>query len=293
MHKLMSDNKTIFILVGPGMILFIFMVFVPILMSAYYGTTNWMGIGSYDFVGMENYIGVLKDEVFWRSLWHALLLAVTTVSLQHPIAIFIAILLNHCGKWEKTFRTILFIPAVISVVVAAELWQSIFHPNYGLLNKILSFVGLEAWKHDWLGDPKTAIWAIIIVVMWQGFGYALLLYYAGIQGIPKDIYEAAEMDGATNFRLYTKIIIPLLAPVMRIAIIIAVITCFKQMETVYLMTNGGPADSTQFLGNYLYKTAFASSLYGYGNAISVLFVIFCLVLTVVLNKSLKKDVGEF
>jgi len=129
--------------------------------------------------------------------------------------------------------------------------------------------------------------------MWQGFGYALLLYYAGLQGIPEDLYEAAKLDGVNHVKLYMNIIIPLLAPMMRVAIILAVITCLKQMETVFLMTNGGPGESTQFLGNYVYKAAFSSSLYGYGNAISVLFVIFCLILTVILNKFLKKDVGEF
>jgi raffinose/stachyose/melibiose transport system permease protein len=293
MHKLMSDKKTIFLLVAPGFLLFLLMVFVPIVMSGYYGTTDWNGISDYNFTGMDNYITAMKDEIFWRSLWHAILLAIATVFIQHPIAILLAILLTFCGRWEKVFRTIYFIPAVISVVVVAKLWQSIYQPSFGLLNKFLEAVGLDFLKHDWLGDPNTAIWGIILTVMWQGFGYALLLYYAGLQSIPKEIYEAGTIDGASSFTLYTQVIIPLLAPMMRVAITIAVITCLKQMETVFLMTGGGPFDSTQFLGNYLYKTAFSSSLYGYGNAISVLFVIFCLILTVILNKALKRDVGEY
>lgn len=294
MHKIISDKKTIFLLVAPGLLLFVFMICIPVLMSAYYGSTDWGGIGKYNFVGLDNYKEILlHDEVFWRSLRNALLLAAATVLLQHPVAILLAIFLQHCGKYEKLFRTIFFIPAVISIVVTAKLWAGIFHPNYGLFNKFLESVGLEALKHDWLGDSSTAIWAIMIVVMWQGFGYALLLYYAGLQGIPKDLHEAAKLDGATNAKLYLHVVLPLLMPMARVAIVIAVITCLKQMETVFLMTNGGPANSTQFLGNYLYKVAFSSSLYGYGNAISILFIVFCLVLTVILNKALKKDVGEF
>jgi raffinose/stachyose/melibiose transport system permease protein len=294
MHKLMSDKKTIFLLVAPGFALFLFMICIPIIMSGYYGATDWEGIGGYKFVGLDNFKDILfHDGEFWISLWHAVLLAGTTVLIQHPIAILIAIILMHCGKWEKVFRAIFFIPAVISIVVTSKLWASIFHPNYGLLNKLLDSVGLSALKQNWLGDPDIAIWCIIVVVMWQGFGYALLLYYAGLQGIPKELYEAGRLDGASNFRLYTKIIIPLLTPMMRVAVIIAVITSLKQMETVFLMTNGGPGDSTQFLGNYIYEAAFSASLYGYGNAISVLFVVFCLIVTVVLNKTLKKDVGEF
>jgi raffinose/stachyose/melibiose transport system permease protein len=270
------------------------MIGLPVLLSVYYGSTNWSGIGSYEMVGLENFKQILfHDNVFWKSLGNAVLLAAVTVLLQHPIAIIIAIYLTHCGKWEKFFSTIFFIPAVISIVVTSELWVSIFHPTYGLLNKILESTGLSFLKHDWLGDPKTAIWSIIFVVIWQGFGYALLLYHSGLQAIPQSMYEAARLDGASNFQLYTKVVIPLLSPVARIAIILAIVTSLKQMETVFLMTNGGPGNSTQFLGNYLYSSAFSSSLYGYGNAISVLFVIFCLLLTVILNKTLKKDVGEF
>jgi raffinose/stachyose/melibiose transport system permease protein len=270
------------------------MIGLPVIMSVYYGSTNWSGIGSYEMVGFENFKQILFDDpVFWKGLRNAVLLAAATVLVQHPIAIFMAILLTHCGRWEKFFSAIFFIPAVISIVVTSKLWVSIFHPNYGLLNKVLEFAGLSSLKHDWLGDPKTAIWAIIFVVMWQGFGYALLLYHSGLQSIPTSMFEAARLDGANNFRLYMKVIIPLLSPVRTIAIILAIVTSLKQMETVFLMTNGGPGNSTQFLGNYLYNSAFSSSLYGYGNAISVLFVVFCLLLTVILNKTLKKDVGEY
>jgi raffinose/stachyose/melibiose transport system permease protein len=294
LHKLISDKKTIFLLVAPGFLVFLFVICLPIVMSAYYGMTDWRGIGSYNFVGLDNFMQIiLHDRVFWRALWNALLLAAATVFIQHPIAIFLAILLMHCGKWEKLFRVIFFIPAVITIVVTAKLWSSIYHPSYGLLNKVLDTIGLSSLKQDWLGNPDIAIWSIIVVVMWHGFGYALLLYYAGLQGIPKDLYEAGKLDGASNVQLYSKIVIPLLKPMMRVAIVIAVITSLKQMEVVFLMTNGGPGNSTQFLGNYLYKAAFSSSLYGYGNAISILFVIFCLILTVFLNSSLKKDVGEY
>lgn len=294
MHKLLSNRLTILWLVAPGLLLFLFMVCFPIAMSAYYGTTNWTGLGDYEFVGFKNYSNILfHDPVFWRSLRNALLLLAATLLIQHPIALLFSILVTHAGRLEKLFLTVFFIPAVISVVVTSKMWVSVFHPNYGMLNKALDGVGLSAWKQDWLGDPQLAIWCIIVVVMWQGFGYALLLYYAGLQGIPKDLFEAAELDGAGPVKLYTKVVIPLLTPMVRVAVVIAVTACLKQMETVFLMTNGGPANTTQFIGNYLYKSAFTSSLYGYGNAISVVFVIICLLITVAMNKAFKKDVGEF
>ncbi|WP_256761872.1 carbohydrate ABC transporter permease [Cohnella sp. WQ 127256] len=294
MHKLLSSRITIFWLVAPSLLLFLVMICLPIAMSGYYGMTNWRGVGSYDFIGLANYSKILfHDEVFWRSLWNALLLLAATLLIQHPIALLFSILVTNAGRFEKFFRTIFFIPAVISIVVTSKMWVSVFHPNFGMLNKLLDGVGLSALKQDWLGDPKLAIWCIIVVVMWQGFGYALLLYYAGLQGIPKDLYEAAELDGAGRVTLYTKVVIPLLTPMVRVAVVIAVTACLKQMETIFLMTNGGPANTTQFVGNYIYKTAFSSSLYGYGNAISVIFVIICLIITVIMNKLFSKDVGEF
>jgi len=294
MHKLLSNRITIFTLVMPGLLLFLFMVCVPIVMSAYYGMTDWKGIGAYQFVGLDNYVKILlHDTVFWRSLLNALLLLAVTLLIQHPVALLFSIFVTHSGRFEKLFRTVFFIPAVISIVVTSKMWVSVFHPNYGMLNKVLESAGLASWKQDWLGDPKLAIWCVIFVVMWQGFGYALLLYYAGLQGIPKDLYEAAELDGAGRVKLYTKVVIPLLTPMVRVAVVIAVTACLKQMETIFLMTNGGPLNTTQFVGNYLYKTAFTSSLYGYGNAISVIFVLVCLLLTVAMNSAFKKDVGEF
>ncbi|MEK5036962.1 carbohydrate ABC transporter permease [Sporosarcina sp. FSL K6-3457] len=294
MDRLMSDKKTIFTLVAPGFLILLSMILLPIAMSVYYGTTDWSGIGSFNFVGLENFKNIIfHDDVFRKSLLNALYLTVATILIQHPLAILLAILITHCGRWEKVLRTILFIPAIISVVVTAKLWASVYNPQYGLLNNMLETVGLSFLKQDWLGDPRFAIWSVILVVMWQGFGYAFLLYYAGLKGVPEELYEAAKIDGANYFQLYGRIVIPLLAPMMRVAIVIAVITCLKQMEVVFLMTNGGPGSSTQLLGNYLYQTAFSKGLYGYGNAISVVFVIIVLIITVILNKILTRDVGEY
>jgi raffinose/stachyose/melibiose transport system permease protein len=294
MHKVMSDRRVIGLLVIPGLLLFLGLVYFPVIMSGYYGMTDWNGYGAANFVGLQNYVQILlHDGVFWRSLGHALLLAGCTVLLQHPFAILIAILLTHAtSRWEKVFRIIFFIPTVISVVVTAKMWAAVFSAE-GPLNQLLSGIGLDLLKQDWLGDPKIAIWVIVFVVMWQGFGYALLLYYAGLQGVPKEVYEAAQLDGAGHWRIYTKVVVPMLGPVMRVAVVVAIIACLKQMETVFLMTNGGPGNATQFLGNYLYTKAFTSSLYGYGNAISVIFVLLCLLITLVLNRVMHRDVGEF
>ncbi|WP_339315369.1 sugar ABC transporter permease [Paenibacillus sp. FSL R10-2734] len=294
MHKVLGDKLWIAILITPGLFFFIFLICVPIGVSVFYSFTDWDGISSYKMIGFQNFIDIFTaDPVFWKALWHSLLLGILAIIIQHPIAIFLAVLIQHAGRLERPMRTILFIPSIISAFVTSQLWVSIFSTQLGLINRILDQVGLSSWKQDWLGDPSLSIFCIILVVIWQGFGYGFLLYYSGLKGIPKEIHEAATVDGASTFRYTVSISLPMITPIIRIAVVLAIISGFKQIETVYLMTGGGPANNSQFIAMYLYSKAFREALYGYGNAISVVFVTICLAITVILNKLIKKDVGEY
>lgn len=294
MHRVLSDRKAIFLLVFPGFAVFCFALIIPLFFSFFLGMTNWQGIGPYRNVGLQNYIDVLfHDPVFGTSLLNALLLALFTIVLQHPVALFFAYLISKIGgRREKVFRSLFFVPCVISTVVTAKMWVSIFNPTYGLLNHLLEALGLGFLKNQWLSNPKTAVYALIFIMMWQGIGWAILIYYAGIKGLPREIMEAARVDGANRRQMLFHVTLPLLRPVLAVNLTIALISSFKQMETVYLTTNGGPGNVTQFLANYLYKEAFTASKYGYANAISVLFVAICVIATVILNKALKKGPVE-
>ena len=278
-------------MVFPGMAIFCFAVVVPLFISIFLGTTNWLGIGPYKFVGLQNYINVLfHDPIFITALVNALLLALFTICLQHPIALLFAYLISKIGgRREKLFRTIFFIPCIISTIVIAKMWVSVLNPTYGLLNHFLKMIGLGFLQQNWLGNPKIAIFSIIFVIMWQGIGWAILIYYAGIKGLPKEIMEAAKVDGASSSKLFFHITLPLLRPVIVVNLTVALISSFKQMEMVYLTTQGGPGNVTQFLANYLYQEAFKASKYGYANAISVVFVIICVIATLILNKVLRRE----
>jgi raffinose/stachyose/melibiose transport system permease protein len=295
MQKSFSNRAVIFSLVIPGLVVFVFAVLAPILLSVYYGMTNYTGIGKYSFLGFKNYQDILTDDpVFWKSLFHAVILGLGFILLQHPVAIFFAAMLDRLGgRSEKLFRTVYFIPCVISVVVTSALWVNIYNSDYGFLNKVLEMLGLGFLKQQWLGDPKTALGSMLFIIIWQGFGWAFLIYYAGMKGIPGELHEAARIDGATGFKVYTRIILPLLSPVIKVNVTLAMISALKQMETVFRTTNGGPGDTTQFLANYLYIRAFNNYELGYGSAISVLFVIICLLVTYLFNKYINSDVGEF
>ena len=231
----------------------------------------------------------MDDAVFWRALWNTLLLMLVTILVQYPIAFALAAVLSHVSKrLSKVLRTIYFVPAVLSLVIIARMWVSIFNPTYGVLNKALAAMGLQALAVSWLSDPRTAIWAVIFIIVWQGFGWALLFYYAGLMTVPRDIEEAARVDGAGWFATYAYVVIPYLYPVIGAVVVIDVISSMKQLELILLSTAGGPGQLTQFLGVYLYQKAFAAGEYGYGNALSVLLVALSIGLTLLVRRAMPK-----
>ena len=287
MQKTYSNKKVIATLVIPGLLTFVFAILAPICLSIYYGFTDFSGLGAYNFIGLNNYKELFQDKNFWRSLKNSLLLAAGFIIIQPPLAIITAAILDRMGKKaEGFFRCVYFLPNVISVAVIAYLWKFIYNPNFGLLNKIGAALGFSG-RTNWLGTG-TAIWSVLIVLIWHGFGWGMLIYYTGIKNIDPVLYEAAAIDGANNKQIFLKITLPLMKPVIEVNVTLAVISALKQMETVYLLTAGGPGNETQFLANYLYKQAFSAFRYGYGNAISVIFVFICIMATVILNRIFKE-----
>ena len=282
MKKLYSNKLVILSLVLPGLLLFFFAIFAPICLSVYYGFTDYTGMGSMNFVGFENYKQLFHDKAFGLSLRNSLLLAIGFICIQHPLAMITAAILDKLGgRAENFFRCVYFIPNVISVAVIAYLWKFIYNPDFGLLNNIIKAFGGKG-DINWL-SYENAIWAVLVVLIWHGFGWGMLIYYTGIKNIDPVLYEAAAIDGASPTTTFLKITLPLMKPVIQVNVTMAVISALKQMETVYLLTGGGPGNSTQFAANYLYQQAFKAYKYGYGNAIGVVFIIICLLATVLLN----------
>lgn len=283
MKKLYSNKFVILSLVLPGLLLFLFAILAPICLSVYYGFTEYSGMGTATFIGLKNYKTLMGDKVFFNALENSLLLAIGFICIQHPIAIVVAAVLDkQQGKAEGVFRCIYFIPNVISVAVIAYLWKFIYNPDFGLLNNVLKAFGYTG-KINWMSQ-QNAIWSVLIVLIWHGFGWGMLIYYTGIKNIDPVLYEAASIDGADQKTTFFWITLPLMKPVIQVNVTMAIISALKQMETVYLLTGGGPGDSTQFTANYLYQQAFKAFRYGYGNAIGVVFIVLCLVVTVVVNK---------
>jgi raffinose/stachyose/melibiose transport system permease protein len=284
-----ESRAVIAALVVPGAIVLVFALVVPLGFSLYYSLTDWAGFGDYRWIGLDNYREILReDPVFWRALWNAALLIAVTVFVQNPVAFAVAAVLSRISaRLSRVLRTVYFIPAALSLVIVAKLWVDIFNPNVGILNKLLVALGLDAIAVSWLSDPRTAIWAVLWIIVWQGFGWALLFYYAGLVTVPRELEEAARLDGASWLQLYTRVIIPYLTPVISGVIVIDVVSSMKQMELIYLTTAGGPGQLTQFVGVYLYQKAFVAGEYGYGNALSVVVVAVSIGLTLIVQRVLR------
>ena len=294
MKSYFSSKKTIIALVVPGLAVMLFAIAIPLVISLVISFTRWSLLEPIVFIGFENYIRMIQDSLFWRSIYNVFLLTLVTITIQFIFAFFIASLLTKLShQVSQILRTVYFIPATLSLVVVTRLWVNIYHPTYGMLNRIIQHIGLTGFEHAWLGSTNTAIWAVIWIMIWQGFGWSLLFFYGGLMTVPKDLEEAALVDGANKFQLNFHIIIPYMMPVIQSIVIIAVISSLKQMEMIFLSTEGGPGGTTQFLAVHLYIRAFRAGEFGYGNALSVATVLIAVLMTFLVRRIFKKSIENF
>lgn len=282
MDKVMSNKKIIALYVLPALLLILAVVYIPIILTGYYGLTEWNGIGSPDFVGFENYAALLKDTAFWSSAWHALLLAIFS-ALSLIIYLAVAMVLASKIKGANLFRKIYLIPMLLSSVAIAQLWLRIYHPTNGILNSVLESFGVENTP-EWLADPNLVLFSIFIPILWQYAGFYILIYYAALKNIPASLEEAAKIDGANALQIAWKIKLPLAMEVIKVTIVLAVVGSLKYFDLIYVMTNGGPNGASEVMASYMYKEAFKSYDFGYGSAIGFFLLLICLVATWIIRK---------
>lgn len=285
MDKMLRDKKAILLFMLPALLIYSFVAVLSILMSTYYSLFDWDGIGDKVFVGLKNYIDLFvgNHDGFTKAAQNSLLLAFFAILGQIIPGTILALILARGVKGEGFFRTVFFIPVVMSSVVIGQLWSMMYHPTYGMLNSVLKKIGLGSLAHPWLSDTKTALAAVFIVIIWQYIGYHMLLMYSGMKRIPEDIYEAAKIDGAGGLQTAWKITLPLVLPTLKTCMILAVIGSLKLFDLIYVITNGGPLNSTEVPSTLMYRTIFQKNLYGYGSSMAIFIVLECLLLTVVIN----------
>jgi len=287
LKKLYSNKWIIASLVFPGLFLFFSAILGPILLSFYYSLTEYNGLAAPQMIGFENYIKLFQDEIFWTSLRNSLLLGAGFVIFQHPIAMLVAITLDRVGgKVESLLRTVYFIPNIITIPIIVHLWKYLYNGQYGPIIKVLRFFGYDG-AYNPLGI-EFALAAVLIVCIWHGFGWGMLIYYSGIKNVDPQIYEASALDGASGLKEFWYISLPQLMPIINYNLISAFLSALKTMDVVQLLTGGGPLNSTQFLATYLYKRGFTDMQYGYGCAIGITFLIISIVGTVLIQSYFNK-----
>ncbi|ASS68045.1 MULTISPECIES: sugar ABC transporter permease [unclassified Paenibacillus] len=291
MNVLKVPKLTIAVFVLPCLLLYVSMVFVPILFSVYNSTFQWDGLSSVkEFVGLENYRNILlNDPYFWPAVRRTLMYAVFSM-VEIPVCLLFAILINRYVRKGNTLVSIYFMPVILSVVIIGQLWKTIYNPldMGGMINGVLHFLGMDSSMKAWLSSPKFAMYCLYIVSLWQYFGYHLLIQFTGVQNIPADIYEAARIDGAEGFKADRYITLPLIVPVFKISIVLAFIGSLQAFDLIMVMTGGGPAHATDVISTLMYNNTFMSNKYGYGSALAIVLVIICLVFTVFINTIFKR-----
>ncbi len=310
MKKRIFISTKPFLYLLPAIIIVLVFRFFPILYVARVSVFRW-GIGGAErFTGFGNYLKALSDPYFWQSLTNTLWYVVFVVPLSIFFSLFIALLLNSKIRRIGFFRTVYFLPVVTSIVAISMVWKWIYHPKIGLSNYILTFLHFppQRWLSEWRGifeiiigrnlpdvlaGPSLALLSIIIMMVWKGIGYNMVIFLAGLQNIPRNYYEAAEVDGASGFSVFRHITWPLLSSTTFYVLIISTITSFQVFAPVWLMTGppaGGPLGSTNVLVYHLYDAAFNFSSYGYASAISMILFLIVLTLTIVQRKVVERRV---
>lgn len=262
---------------------------LPVAIAVFLSFTNYDVFTRLDWIGAQNYADVFEDELFWRALWNTLTYTVWTIPLSMAIGLGLALLLNRKLRGLAVYRTVYYVPVVTSMVAVAMIWIQLFDPLYGVVSTALEGVGIKGV--DWLGDPNLAMPSIIVVSVWKVIGWNMLIYLAGLQGIPDHLTEAAAIDGASGPQTLWNITLPLLAPTTFFIFVTALIGAFQVFDQVYVMTGGGPANATTTLVHQIYNAAFKALDMGYAAAMSFVLFGIILVVSVVSVRWIRSDVA--
>jgi raffinose/stachyose/melibiose transport system permease protein len=277
-----QDYVTIALFLSPAVILFVLFLIYPIFRSAYYSLFNWNGLGpATKFVGLNNFKTILTDQVFIKGVTNCIIIVVLSLAIQLPLALMLAIMVGRDLPGRAFFRSIFFMPYVISEVIAAIIWMSMFSPDpeRGFINALLVLIpGLHA--QNFLGDMNQVMACVFVVLTWKYFGLHMLLDMAGLQNIPREIEEAAMIDGANRWQAVWYVTVPLLGTTIRTSSYLSVLGSLTQFNLVWIMTRGGPVNASEMMATYMYRYAFIRFQLGYGSAVALVMLLFCLIFSV-------------
>jgi raffinose/stachyose/melibiose transport system permease protein len=260
----------------PALLVYVLFVLYPIAQAAFYSLYDWKGLGPLQkFVGLDNYRAIFADGVFHMAVRHNLTIAVLTLLIQLPIALAVALLIRGNMPGRALFRTIFFLPYVLSEVITAIVWVFIFRPDTGLINVILGAIVPGFESRGFLGNTDTVLYAVFAVITWKYFGFHMVLYLAGLQSIPPELEDAARVDGATPMRVLRDVTLPLLGPTIRVSAFFGVLGSLQFFDLMWVMTKGGPVNASNTMATYMYTYGFQRFQLGYGAAVSLVIFLIC------------------
>ncbi|MBV9272935.1 MAG: sugar ABC transporter permease [Verrucomicrobia bacterium] len=264
--------------VAPALLIYAIVIVYPLVFSVYLSFFRWDGISpSKVFVGLQNYITLFTgDPIFWVSLTNNAIWLIASLILPTGIGLILALVLNQRFRGSRIFRTLFYVPAVLSLAIVGLIWTWMYHPTLGLINQVFDLLGWKSLQLNWLGDPRVALYAVITAAAWNATGLPMLLYLAGLQTIPLELLEAAKVEGAGPIRRFFYVTFPLLRETTFIVLAITAINSLKAYDIVYAMTYGGPANRTQVLGSWMYFQTYNYNNVGEGTAIAVILFVLTL-----------------
>ena len=271
----MRAKRSVYLFLIPGCLLFFIFFVIPTFYGLSLSFTNWDGLSKhFQFVGFANYTNLItNDLVFHTAIANTLKFVVTVVIVQCTISLVFALLLLKNTRVNVFMRTLYFFPTILASVSVAFIWSFIYDPNIGVLNVLLGDLGLHSLQQQWLGNRAIAIYCIAVVEIWAHAGQLLIIFLAGLQQIPAELYEAATIEGATCWQTFSKVTWPLLKPATMIVVAYTTIQSFRMFDLIFAMTNGGPGNATEVLATYIYHQAFLYNHVGYASAVSMIFMV--------------------
>ncbi|WP_319562124.1 sugar ABC transporter permease [Marispirochaeta sp.] len=287
-----SNMAAGFAFVAPALLIYLFYFLLPIPLSALYSLFKWDGISPMtDFRGLNNYIRLFKDSVFWISFLNNVKLVILSLVIQLPIGLLLGLLVSSRLRGLGAYKLLFFVPMTISAVAIGITWKFIYDPNFGLLNTLLIKIGLENLALGWLGEPGLAMGAVIATISWQYIPLYMVIFGAALSGIPRELTEAAYIDGASGLQTFLYVTLPLLRGSIRTASILSITGSLKYFALIFVMTEGGPNYATELMATYMYKQAFTTFRMGYGSSIAIIMFILSFGVTILALKIGKQSEG--
>jgi ABC-type sugar transport system permease subunit len=287
--KATKQNLTAWVMISPAMIFFFLFIVYPIGKAFQISLYDYDGFNELEhFVGFANYAEAFRDADFFSAMGNNTILALWDLVIAITVAFFLAYFLFKKSFGWRVFNVALFIPTIISVVVVAVIWKAVYQPTYGLLNGALAAIGLQSWQKPWLSSPDTALFSVIVTWIWTRVPFNMLILFSGMLRIPNDLFEAAKIDGANEWNVISRIVFPVMLPMIFLLIILSISNDFRVFDLIWVMTEGGPLGSTDIATSYIYQQGFVFNNYGYANALSFIVLISLFAVVGLLMKLLKR-----